>query len=248
MCRADIPVPPCKPLDVQYPLNGLIIDEPEAPSTNSPSITESRRIVRSEESESLVSLVQLPTSTVLEPEIPLTSAAESKSNPSSDTYTASGNSPSSSRLPAHNSTTGAPTTNRFRPIECDISDLIVNGLSRSDEWLTSQTSANSVDILPTVAAENFVPALPFVTAERNVLPRAVAAGPAIDTKSGKHQWRESTQVPSKPLQTDTGSLCQGLEMVPSDSWNNNTWWHGNVFYGYSADAMGWAADFEPNTV
>ncbi len=65
-----------KPLDVQYPLNGLIIDESEAPSTNSPSIIESRRIVRSEESESLVSLVQLPTSTVLEPEIPVTSAAE----------------------------------------------------------------------------------------------------------------------------------------------------------------------------
>ncbi|KAK0432795.1 hypothetical protein EV421DRAFT_2089179 [Armillaria borealis] len=78
-----------KPLDVQYPLNAPIIDESESPFTD--SIIPSLRFPRFEAE----SLVQLPTSTVLEPENAVTSVAESEFNPSGYTDTASGNRPSS---------------------------------------------------------------------------------------------------------------------------------------------------------
>ncbi|KAK0219476.1 hypothetical protein EDD85DRAFT_915804 [Armillaria nabsnona] len=78
-----------KPLDVQYPLNVSTIDAMMGLRSEATSL-------RSE---------------VLEPENPVTSAAESTSNPSGYGYTASGNSSSSPRLPAHNSTTCVLTTN-----------------------------------------------------------------------------------------------------------------------------------------
>ncbi|PBK82991.1 hypothetical protein ARMGADRAFT_1067962 [Armillaria gallica] len=85
-----------KPLDVQYPLNVSTIDA-----------------MMGLGSETRFELPE-PTSRrsgVLEPENPVTSAAESKSNPSGYEYTALGKSSSSPRLPAHNSTTGVLTTN-----------------------------------------------------------------------------------------------------------------------------------------
>ncbi|PBK87659.1 hypothetical protein ARMGADRAFT_971666 [Armillaria gallica] len=97
-----------KPLDVQYPSNFPNIDVVD---WNLPTVLSTLRFARSEGSESLVSLVQLPTSKVLEPKNPVTSAAESEFNPSGYADTASGNRPSSPLLPAHNNTTSVHTTN-----------------------------------------------------------------------------------------------------------------------------------------
>ncbi len=95
-----------KPLDVQYPLNFPTIDaEPED------WVLSTLQFARSEGSESLVSLVQLPTNKVLEPKNPVTSAAESEFNSSGYADTASGNRPSSPLLPTHNNTASVHTTN-----------------------------------------------------------------------------------------------------------------------------------------
>ncbi len=86
-----------KPLDVQYPLNVPTID----------AMMGRRSEVLSELSE-----ITIRRSEVLEPETPVTSAAESKSNPSGYGYTAEAKSSSSPSLPAHNfSTTCVLTTN-----------------------------------------------------------------------------------------------------------------------------------------
>ncbi|PBK87657.1 hypothetical protein ARMGADRAFT_971663 [Armillaria gallica] len=96
-----------KPLDVQYPLNFPTIGAVDWDLT----VHSTLQFARSKELESLVSLVQLPTSKVLEPKNPVTSAAESEFNPSGYADTASGNHPSSPLLPAHNNTACVHTTN-----------------------------------------------------------------------------------------------------------------------------------------